>query len=202
MKLLWSSRSPFARKVTIAAHELGIADMLTLERVVVNAVKPNAEVMRIHPLSKIPALVLDDGTVLIDSRVIVEYLADRVGNTTLLPQDKTRWPALRLQALADAIMETDLRWLDERFREEAYRLPAQIEACRIKIVSGLDALEADPPPAAGVNIGHIATASALAHLDFRFPDLGWRNGHPRLAAWHEAFSRRPSMVATAFSEVY
>ena len=54
MKLLWSSRSPFVRKVVVVAHELGIADRITLERVNVTAKETNAEVMRFNPLNKIP----------------------------------------------------------------------------------------------------------------------------------------------------
>jgi glutathione S-transferase len=201
MKLLWSSRSPFARKVTIVAHELAIAG-LELERVVVNSVQPNASVMRHSPMSKIPTLLVDDGTVLYDSRVIIEYLADLAANTTLLPKGEIRWDALCQQALGDAIMEQDLRWLDERFREEAYRLPAQIAACRDKINSGLDALEAMPPAEGEPHVGHIAVASALAHLDFRFAELEWRKIRPRLAHWHDRFSQRPSMIATAFTDNY
>ena len=73
MKLFWSSRSPFVRKVMVAAHETGLAPRLRTERVVVGANKPNAEVMAVNPLNKIPTLVLDDGTALYDSRVICEY---------------------------------------------------------------------------------------------------------------------------------
>jgi glutathione S-transferase len=202
MKLLWSSRSPFARKVTIAAHELGLFDRLQLERVVVNSIVPNPAVMRLSPVGKIPALELGGGAVLYDSRVIIEYLADLAGNETLMPKGVDRWQVLRLQALADAIMEQDLRWLDEKFREDAYRLPAQIAACRAKLNSGLDALEADTPADERADIGQIAAASALAHLDFRFAELDWRRSRPRLAAWHERFSLRPSMTHTAFTDTY
>ena len=100
MKLLWSSRSPFVRKVMVAAHEVGLADRVRTERVVVAANKPNADVMALNPLNKIPTLVLDDGTVLYDSRVICEYLDTLHDGPKLFPPDKTaRWPALRRQAL-------------------------------------------------------------------------------------------------------
>ena len=61
MKLLWSSRSPFVRKVMVAAHEVGVAPRIATERVLVGADKPNAEVMGANPLNKIPTLLLDDG---------------------------------------------------------------------------------------------------------------------------------------------
>jgi glutathione S-transferase len=205
MKLLWSSRSPFARKVMIAAHELGLAGRIATERVVVNSVAPNAEVMRLSPLGKIPALLLDSGEVLFDSRVIVDYLDALAGGPVLTPADGRRWQVQKTQALADAIMEADLRWLDERLREPQFRLEAQIDACRTKLNSGLDALEADPAfgtEAQRVDVGRIAAASALAHLDFRFAELDWRQHRPRLADWHAVFSRRASMLATAFADNY
>ncbi|HZO46832.1 MAG TPA: glutathione S-transferase N-terminal domain-containing protein, partial [Xanthobacteraceae bacterium] len=74
MKLHWSPRSPFVRKVMIAAHELGLADRLDCVRTVVATTRPHAPLMEENPLSKIPTLVLDDGTVLYDSPVICEYL--------------------------------------------------------------------------------------------------------------------------------
>ncbi len=74
MKLHWSPRSPFVRKVMIAAHELGLADRITCVRTVVATTRPHAALMDENPLSKIPTLVLDDGTVLYDSPVICEYL--------------------------------------------------------------------------------------------------------------------------------
>ena len=90
MKLLWSSRSPFARKVMVAAYELDIADRLTLERVNVTARETNAEVMRFNPLNKIPTLILDDGTVLIDSPVIAAYFDDTFGRGELFPREAPR----------------------------------------------------------------------------------------------------------------
>ena len=75
MKLFWSSRSPFVRKVMVTAHELGLAGQIACERVVVSASAPNAAVMQHNPLGKLPTLVLDDGSALYDSPVICEYLA-------------------------------------------------------------------------------------------------------------------------------
>lgn len=200
MKLYWSSRSPFARKAMIAAHELGLADRIATERVVVAGDKPNAELMRFNPLSKIPTLVLGDGTVIHGSAVIVDYL-DSIGGRTLIPADgPERWTALTLQALADGMMEADLRWMEERNRPEAERRVGHLAGMRAKIEAALALLEAAPP--AGLHVGTIALGSALAHLDFRFPEAPWRPDHPRLAAWFETFAARPSMRATAFVDQY
>ena len=48
---------------------------------------------------------------------------------------------------------------------------------------------------AASRIGHVAIGIALSYLDFRFTELRWRDGHPRLAAWHASFDARPSVVA-------
>ena len=117
MKLLWSSRSPFVRKVMIAAHEVGIADRIRTERVLVAANKPNADVMAVNPLNKIPTLVLDDGTALYDSRVICEYLDTLHEGPKLFPADAgARWTALRRQALGDGLMATIVLRLGEQAR--------------------------------------------------------------------------------------
>lgn len=200
MKLFWSSRSPFARKVMIAAHELGIADRIEMERVVVDAAEPNHEVMRFNPLGRIPTLILDNGDVLHDSAVIIEYLDDRFGGTLVPKSGDARWAALRLQALADGIMEADLRLLEERKHLHNGRRDALAAGMNEKIAAALDALDAAPPE--GLTIGEITLGSALAHLDFRFPDKPWRPGRPQLAAWFHLFSARPSMRATPFVDKY
>ena len=196
MRLFWSSRSPFVRKVMIAAHELGIADRIETVRVAVRLAEPNAEVMRFNPLSRIPTLVLDGGMVLADSAVILEYFDTTFGGSLIPPAGPARWRALTLQALADGVMEADLRWMEERALKPPERRDATIAALSRKIDATLDRIEGDPP--ASVTVGAIALASALAHLDFRFADAPWRPERPRLAAWFEAFARRPSMTATAF----
>jgi glutathione S-transferase len=200
MRLLWSSRSPFARKVMIAAHELGVADRLELERVVVDPAEPNHQVMQFNPLGRIPTLILDDGSVLHDSSVIIEYLDDLFCGS-LMPKDAAaRWPALKLQALADGIMEADLRLLEERKHLNEGHRGAIARGMRGKIDKALASLDASPPK--GVTVGEIALGSALAHLDFRFSDEPWRFGRPNLAAWFEIFSDRPSMLATHFVDKY
>jgi glutathione S-transferase len=200
MKLLWSSRSPFVRKVMIAAHELGIAGQLETERVNVAPTAPNADVMRFNPLGKIPTLILEDGMTLHDSAVIVDYLDTRFDGDLLPRSGPERWRALTLQSLANGIMEADLRWMEEVRLPEAARREAYVAGMKAKIAAGLNQLEQEPPT--GVTVGSISVASALAHLDFRFPNDPWRPDHPRLAEWFEDFSARPSMTATAFVDQY
>src|SRR5262245_65057903 len=106
MKLHWSPRSPFVRKIMIVAHEVGVADKLDCVRTVAATTKPHTELMLDNPLSKIPTLVLDDGTVLYDSPVICEYLDGLAGGGKMFPADpKSRLVALRRQALGDGALD-------------------------------------------------------------------------------------------------
>ncbi|HET9403501.1 MAG TPA: glutathione S-transferase N-terminal domain-containing protein, partial [Burkholderiales bacterium] len=95
MKLYWSSRSPYVRKVMIFAHETGLADRIEKVRTVVALTQPNRDLMRINPLGKIPTLITDEGAVLFDSTFICEYLDSLHGGTRLFPQaPEQRWQAL------------------------------------------------------------------------------------------------------------
>jgi len=204
MKLLWSSRSPFVRKVMVAAHEVGVADRIATKRVVVSANKPNPDVMALNPLNKIPTLVLDDGSTLYDSRVICEYLDTLHDGPRLFPSDEAmRWPALRRQALGDGLMEVIVLRLGEQDRAKETQSESHLASYRLKIAAALDRIEAEGPgPPGPPDIGQIAIACALGHLDFRFAGDEWRAGRPRLEAWYGEFARRPSMQATAYVDVY
>ena len=202
MKLLWSSRSPFVRKVVVVAHELGIADRIALERVNVSGKETNAEVMRFNPLNKIPTLLLDDGSVMIESPVIAEYLDETYGKGEPFPRDAARrWPVRRLHALGDGIMSFNISRLGEKGRGE--RASEEFTTAFLaKTKAALDTLEREMDSLMPLTIGSIAVAVALAHLDFRFADDAWRDRRPKLAAWHERFAARPSMQATQPEDVY
>lgn len=204
MRLFWSSRSPFVRKVMIVAHELGIADRIERVRTVVHPAKPNAEVMANHPLSKIPVLILDDGQAIYDSRVICEYLDMAFGQGTLVPATgPERWRALTRHAMIDALMETCLLWRNEVARPDGGRDGDILTACDMRVRAALDALERDHGSlGTSLTLNHVATASALAYLDFRFDTLRWREDRPGLSAWFADFATRPAFIDTAFAEVY
>jgi glutathione S-transferase len=200
MRLFWSSRSPFARKVVAAAHELGIAERIALDRVVVSATACQAQVMAHNPLSQIPTLLLADGTALFDSAVIVEWLDRHHGPHRLLPEEVgPRFAVLRLQALGDGIMENSVRRLGENLRGPLASAP-HAAAHGLKIAAALDRLEPEVAGLEAVTAGSIAIGCALAHLDFRHAALAWRDGRPALAAWHARFSERPAMRATAYRD--
>jgi glutathione S-transferase len=205
MKLFWSSRSPFVRKVMVFAHETGLADRIEPTQTIVAPTKPNPEVMALNPLNKLPTLVLDNGGVLYDSRVICEYLDGLHDGPRLFPGDPSaRIEALRRQALGDGMMDFLLVWLSERSRPAPQQSPDLIAACRTKLTTVLDALEREAPSlaAAPFSIAHIAIGCALGYADFRFKDEAWRTGRPQLAAWAETIHARPSFQATQPADTY
>ncbi len=202
MRLLWSSRSPFVRKVMIAVHELGLQNRITLERVLVSAKTTNEIVMPFNPLSQIPTLVLESGAVLFDSPVIIEFLDTEYGSGTLVPSDPARrWTVLRLQALGDGLMSLNVLRIGEKNREALASAP-HAAAFAAKTRATLDVLEREVATLEPLSVGSIAIASALAHLDFRFAEDAWRDGRPALATWFAAMSQRQSMQATEPVEIY
>src|SRR5580698_4480098 len=144
MKLHWSPRSPFVRKVMVVVHELGLADRITCVRTVAASTKPHAELMRDNPLSKIPTLVLDDGTVIYDSPVICEYLDSLDGAPKLHPAEpKARLEALRRQALGDGFLDLLVLLRDERTRAQPSEV--HLASAAVRKAAILNNLEADAP---------------------------------------------------------
>ena len=198
MQLHWSPRSPYVRKVMIAAHEMGLADRLACVRTVVGGTQPHLELMRDNPLGKIPTLMLPDGTAIYDSPVIIEYLDTLHDGAKLYPAAwSERLTALRRHALGQGMLDIALACLGERFRPADKQSQPHMALWRTKLRACVAALEheADALAASGFTVGHLAIGVALSYLDFRFADLAWRDGHPRLAAWHATFDARPSVQA-------
>jgi glutathione S-transferase len=192
-----SPASPFGRKVKLAAIELGL--MERIEIVPADTNDPAEALRQQNPLGKIPTLVLEDGTTLFDSRVIVDYL-DHLSGGKLIPAGETRFAQLRLQALADGICDAALLKVYEgRFRPEEGRNANWVAHQDGKVARGLQALEVLPPTFADrPRIGEIAVACALGYLDLRFEGT-WRTAHPKLVAWLDDFAARvPAFEATRF----
>ena len=196
LKLHWSPKSPYVRKVMICARELGVLDRLELVRSVAAMTKPNERLMQDNPLSKIPTLVLEDGLVLFDSAVICEYLNDLVAGPLFPQQGRDKWPALRWHAFGDGLLDALILWRNEREREVP--LPVLMEAFDLKVKSSLARLDSEAQALADTPfcIGHVAVACALGYIDYRFEVLGWRKLAPRLSAWHETMRGRSSYAAT------
>ena len=192
-----SPASPFGRKIRIGAGVLGLDREIAIEAA--DTGNPSDTVRQQNPLGKIPALVLEDGTALFDSRVILEYLDHRAGGGKIIPKDaNARFAALRLQALADGMMDASILLIYEgRWRPPERHEPKWTDHQAGKVTRALAALEAAPPVLdAPPNVGQIALACALGYRDFRFEGK-WRKDHPRLVAWLDNFAARvPAFAAT------
>src|SRR6476619_2814203 len=133
MLLHWSPRSPFVRKVMIAAHECGVADRIETVRTVVAASQPNTELMKENPQSRLPTLRLTDGTVIYDSPVICEYFESLHDGEKLFPEKyPERLVALRRHALGDGMLDTMLMWRAEVLRPPANQSLKHMQAWRLK----------------------------------------------------------------------
>ncbi|MCH7551426.1 MAG: glutathione S-transferase N-terminal domain-containing protein [Proteobacteria bacterium] len=200
MKLRYSPLSPFVRKVTVTLIETGLEDKV--ERIPTDVWDPETDIAKDNPLGKIPALITDDGKVLYDSPVICEYLDGLHDGDKLFPASgQTRWQALRLQALGDGMSEAGVLRLLETRRPEEMQYEKWMARQTATVLRAMDALESETDGLEGpLTIGQVAVGCSLGWLDFRFPDLGWRQDHPGLAEWFEGFSERPSMTATGPKE--
>ena len=184
MKLCHSQSSPFVRKVKLAAHVLGFAG--ELELVETNTMDAADPIRSVNPLGKIPALE-DGGTILFDSRVIVEYLDAKAGGGKLIPADgAARFETLTRVALMDGILDAAILVVYEgRMRPEGKYVESFVTYQREKIQRGLEvisALSAQYRNGAMPDAGEIALACALDYLDFR-QQLNWRDHAANLQDW-------------------
>lgn len=196
LKLHWSPKSPYVRKVMICAHELGMVHQLELMRSVAAMLKPNPAIMEHNPLSKIPTLVREDGSTLFDSVVICEYLNHRAGGPLFPLEEDARWRALRWHALGDGLLDMLILWRNEREREAP--MQPLLDAFKLKTQASLKLLdeEAQSLSNAPFSIAHVTLGCALGYLDYRFATLGWRELAPELAAWFATLRERPSFRVT------
>lgn len=199
MKLHWSPRSPFVRKVMIVLNETGLRDRVECVRsTVAFAAPPNEVVLADNPLGKIPTLVLDGGIAIFDSTVICEYLDGLHAGRKFFPEDPDqRLKQLRWQALGDGMTDMLLLWRTELTRSSGPDdvIVAAFERKLRAVMARLE-VEAGELMATPLGIGQTAIVCALGQLDFRFIDNRWQQAFPSLAVWHETMLNRPSIQST------
>jgi glutathione S-transferase len=178
--------SPFVRKVRIVASILRLDHLIEISPA--DTFDAEDSLRGQNPLGKIPALVLENGEVLFDSAVIVEYLDWMAGGGRALPSEpEARFRSLTLQALADGVSEAAVLQRYERlFHEPGQQSQKWLAHQAGKVQRALTSLERDPPSAFG-DAGAAALAAALGYLDFRF-EGAWRRDCPRLVAWLDRFA--------------
>jgi glutathione S-transferase len=197
MLIRTSFASPFGRKARIAAGVLGLDGRVKAEPATTQ--DPSDPLRAQNPLGKVPVLILDDGGAIYDSPVILEYLDHLAGGGKIIPKDfNARIDALKLQALADGIMDASILIVYEgRYRPAEKHEQKWVDLQQGKIDRALAALEAAPPGLdTPPNVGQITLACALAYREFRFPGTLSKTC-PRLVAWLDNFAARvPAFEAT------
>ncbi len=198
MKLLSSQTSPYARKVRITIAEKKI-ECEVVEETPWDA---GTSVPDHNPLGKVPVLILDDGTALYDSRVIVEYLDTVSPVSRLIPEpSRQRIAVKRWEALADGICDAAVLIVREAKRPARQQNAESLTRQRDKIDRGLADFASelgDKPWCSGdtYTLADIATGCALGYLDLRHPTIDWRTEYPLLARHAEKLAKRQSFLDT------
>ena len=198
MKLFYTDTSPFVRKVRVVAAELGLAERISLEFLRPSPLQADPALSKLNPLSKIPALVLPDGTTLYDSPVICEYLDTLTARAMCPRAGPERFRALCTQALTDGILDASVNiFYEHMHRPKESHFQPFLAGQAQKANQGLDELErlakgfGDAP-----DLAQICAAVTVSWLEFRKPFGDVRTGRPHLFAWHDGFRQRASMKST------
>ncbi|EON13722.1 glutathione S-transferase family protein [Pandoraea sp. SD6-2] len=199
MKLIGALASPYVRKVRIVLAEKKLDYKLELE----NVWADDTRIQQSNPLGKVPCLVMEDGEAVFDSRVICEYIDTLSPVGKLIPPSGRERTEVRCwEALADGLTDAAVQIrVETMFHDEASRSPALIARQLSKIEEGLRAMEH------GLNerqwcasnrltLADVAVICALGYLDFRNPEILWRDAHPNLAKHFERMSVRASVADT------
>jgi glutathione S-transferase len=199
MKLIGSATSPYVRKVRIVMAEKKLDYQFVLEDVWAE----DTTISNSSPLGKVPCLIMEGGEAVFDSRVIVEYLDALSPVGKLIPaQGRERAEVKTWEALADGVMDAailarlEATWAG---RSADQRCAAWIERQMEKIDHALQAMSnglADKAYCSGIHfsLSDVAVGCALGYLDFRFPDIDWRQRHANLARLQDKLVLRPSFV--------
>jgi glutathione S-transferase len=196
MKLIFSQSSPFVRKVRIAAIELGLIDKIEFMPTVVAPGQANDEYSRITPLKKLPALILDNGDVILDSYVIVEYLDEIAGGGKLIPASgPARWKVKSDHSLLQGMLDSMLLCRYEKaVRPQGLQWQAWSDDHWNRAWQGMARFDRQAEVLSRpLDIVQIALVCVLGYADFRFADCGWRKAYPDLDAFHEKMLTRPSV---------
>ena len=193
MKLFYTKRSPYARKVRVIALEKNIP----LELIEEDLTKKSKQLIDANPLGKIPALVLDNGKILCDSPVICEYLDSMKDKPLFISKTgEERFNVLTFAAIADGLMDVTVALYMEKVRHPQDYNQLFVKNQEDTIRQTLKSLEERVAEFKDLNLATVAAASAIGYMNFRLPHLCPSAQYPKLTKWFEEFSKRPSMAAT------
>ena len=199
MKLIGSLTSPYVRKARIVLAEKKMEYEFVLE----NVHAPDTTIDHFNPLGKIPTLILDDGTCIYDSRVIVEYLDSRAPIHRLIPEGGRERTEVKVwEALADGMQDAAIAVLLETKRpNESARSPEWIAKQARKVDAALASMSRSigkSPWCYGksFSLADIAVGTSLGYLAFRFPENNWQKTYPNLLAHYNKLMERESFKDT------
>jgi glutathione S-transferase len=195
MKLSFSPASPFARKVRIAAIELGLIDKIEFTPATVAPGQANEDYSKITPLKKLPVLITNDGDVILDSYVIVEYLNETAGGALIPAYGRARWRAKTNHSLLNGMLDSMLLCRYEKMvRPQGLQWQAWSDDHWNRAWTGMARFETMPEVLNGpFDISQIGLVCVLGYADFRFADCGWRKAYPKLDAFYQKAMERPSV---------
>lgn len=200
MRLIGTPTSPYTRKARVVLAEKRI----DYEFVIDSPHEAASRVPQYNPLGKVPVLIIDDGTTLFDSRVIVEYLDSASPVGRLIPEDtRHRIQVRRWEALADGCTDAAVAVVMEKRRSNpAQQSPGWIARQHGKIERALKAMSDELGTrnwcgGEQYNLADIAVGCCLGFLDLRLPDLDWRKGYPNLVKLADKLAARPSFKDTS-----
>ena len=197
MKLLGSLTSPYVRKVRIVMAEKKLDYQLVLEDV-----WANDTILKSNPLGKVPCLVMEGSEAVFDSRVIVEYLDTITPVNKLIPASgRARVEVRCWEALGDGICDAAILARLEANRPKGEQSSEWIKRQMQKVDLALAAAArglGDKPWCSGTTytLADIAIGIALGYLDFRYPQLQWRDQHTKLAKLADKLAQRASFADT------
>ncbi len=201
LRMYHDSNCPYSRKVLIMAEHHGLGNIFEF----VSPFTPEglAAISQDNPLAKMPALVIEKGFAIFDSRVICRYIDSlRKAGASLYPAEgMAQWRCLRYEALGDGMLDAAITARQELFRPQSSKLQDRIDKQMSKLDAGLKCLESEVDLLEGeLTVGIVAVSNALSYLDFRWPQLPWRDTHPRLAAWQARIEKLASFEAHPYVE--
>lgn len=201
MRLLYSAGSPFARVVRIALLETGLDARVTKQEVTrARLYSTESEVLAANPVGRVPTLELGDGTILTESKLILDYIDACNPGPSLLPRDGSDgWRTLAEMGQASGLLEGIVTWLRASASSESQYASAIIARETIRVNRAANALEgalANGAYAGSMNAAQIVLGAALGLVEPRLPGWKWREGRVGLSAWYDKIAMRPSFQAT------
>jgi glutathione S-transferase len=198
MRLFYAAASPYARIVRVSLLETGLDAKIHKQEVTLR--DPASALLPFNPVGRVPTLELDDGTILTESLLILNYIDTLHTGRPLLPRDGSdRWRTLAEMGIATGILEGIVTWARELRRPENERSPGVIALETTRVNRTADVMEravGNDAYAGPINAARIVLGCTLGWIDLRHPTWEWRTGRPALAAWYETIAATPSFQAT------